>query len=304
MGLIKTAINEGKLVMDHLRRRIETEGRDSAGDDGGVDVLIVGSGPAGLSAALSAHQFGLKYLVLEAGEIAATIRQYPRHKFLMSEPVSMPLYGNLYVADGSKDALLTVWETIISNTGVRIQTNERVTGVKRNGGNFLVSTPAREYQARHVVLAMGKRGTPRRLGVPGEDRSKVSYRLIEAETYEGKDVLVVGGGDSAVEAALALTRDGRNRVTVSYRGSTFQRARDRNQTRLQEAEQQRNVRVLRNSHVIEIGESTVRLNADGKEMEIPNDFVFVLIGGESPEEFLKKTGVEIVEKAIATWSFS
>jgi thioredoxin reductase len=179
-----------------------------------------------------------------------------------------------------------------------------VTGVKRNGGNFLVSTPAREYQARHVVLAMGKRGTPRRLGVPGEDRSKVSYRLIEAETYEGKDVLVVGGGDSAVEAALALTRDGRNRVTVSYRGSTFQRARDRNQTRLQEAEQQRNVRVLRNSHVIEIGESTVRLNADGKEMEIPNDFVFVLIGGESPEEFLKKTGVEIVEKAIATWSFS
>lgn len=304
MGLIKTAINEGKLVMDHLKQRIETEGRDSAGRVGEADVLIVGSGPAGLSAALSAHQFGLKYLVLEAGEIAATIRQYPRHKFLMSEPLAMPLYGNLFVADGSKDALLAVWETIISNTGVRVQTNERVTGVRRNGGNFLVSTPAREYKARYVVLAMGKRGTPRRLGVPGEDRSKVSYRLIEAETYEGKDILVVGGGDSAVEAALALTRDGRNRVTVSYRGSTFQRARDRNQARLQEAEQQWTARVLRNSHVIEIGETTVRLNADGKETEIPNDFIFVLIGGESPEEFLKRTGVEIVEKAVGTWAFS
>jgi len=301
MGLIKSAINEGKLVMDRLKQRIETEPH---GPDGEVDVVIVGSGPAGLSAALSAHEFGMKYLVLEAGEIAATIRQYPRHKFLMSEPVTMPLYGKLYVADGSKETLLSEWEKIISNTGVRVQTNERVTGVRKNGGHFLVSTALREYKARYVVLAMGKRGTPRRLGVPGEDRSKVSYRLIEAETYEGKDILVVGGGDSAIEAALALTRDSRNRVTLSYRGSAFHRARDRNQTRLLEAEQQRKLCLIRNSHVVEITESTVRLSAEAHEMDIPNDFVFVLIGGESPEEFLKKTGVEIVEKSLASFSFS
>ncbi len=306
MGLIKTAINEGKLVIDHLRQRIEADARvaDNPDTHDASDVLIVGSGPAGLSAALSAHQFGLNYTVLEAGEIASTIRQYPRHKFLMSEPVSMPLYGNLYVADGTKESLLTVWETIVSNTGVRIRTNERVTSVRKNGSGFVIGTPAKEYRARYVVLALGKRGTPRRLGIPGEDLPKVSYRLIEAETYEGKNILVVGGGDSAIEAALAVSRDGRNRVTLSYRGENFQRARERNRARLEEAEQKGIVEVMRNSQVAQICPDSVRMSRPSGESDMPNDFVFVLIGGESPEEFLRKTGVEIVEKAVANLDFN
>ncbi|HTK96238.1 MAG TPA: NAD(P)-binding domain-containing protein, partial [Terriglobales bacterium] len=192
MGLIKTAVNEGKLVIDHLRRRPAAP----AAEGDVYDVAIVGAGPAGLSASLTAQQYGLRYVTLEQGEIASTIRQYPRQKFLMAEPIEIPLYGPLYVGDGSKEALLAVWETIIANTGVQIRTNERVESVQKNSAGFHVLTPKGDYRARHVVLALGKRGSPRKLDVSGEELPKVAYRLIEADTYEGKDIVVVGGGDS------------------------------------------------------------------------------------------------------------
>lgn len=305
MGLIKSAINEGKLVIDHLKARLEAERTGASRSALGTsspdlwDLAIVGAGPAGLSASLTAHQYGLRYLTLEQGEIAATIRHYPRQKFLMAEPVEIPLYGSLYVADGTKETLLSVWETILANTGVKVQTKERVERVQRNGEGFHLATPKGLYLARHVVLAMGRRGTPRRLGVPGEDLAKVSYRLIEAETYEDRDVLVVGGGDSAIEAALALSRSGKNRVTLSHRGDTFHRARERNQQRLETAEKVRGVQVLRSSNVVEIRDDSVTLDCGGARSEIPNHFVFVLVGGESPEDFLRKIGIEIVEKALS-----
>jgi thioredoxin reductase (NADPH) len=301
MGLIKTAINEGRLVVDYIGRNLVGQapaagGLQPAAPEPTYDLIIVGAGPAGLSASLAAHQQQLQYLTLEQGEIASTIRQYPRHKFLMAEPIEMPLYGSLYITDTTKESLLSVWETIIANTGVRIQTNSRVTAIRRAGGCFEVESATGVHCGRHVVLAIGKRGSPRRLGVPGEDLGKVAYRLIEADSYEGKDVLVVGGGDSAIEAALALSRHARNRVTLSYRGDSFRRARDRNQSALAEAESARLVRVLRNSSLREI-----RLNAvvlDTNEA-FPNDYVFVLIGGVAPDEFLQKIGVEIVEKSLA-----
>ncbi|MFB3921314.1 MAG: NAD(P)-binding domain-containing protein [Terriglobia bacterium] len=298
MGLIKTAINEGKLAIDHVRARLEAM-RAAAGAAPGVfDVAIIGAGPAGLSASLTAHQHGLNYATFEQGEVAATIRQYPRQKFLMAEPVELPLYGSLYVADGTKEALLAVWETILQNTGVRVRTNERVEQIVREGESFQITTPRGSYTARHVLLALGKRGTPRRLGVPGEDLAKVSYRLIEAETYQRKNLLVVGGGDSAIEAALALSRAGANNVTLSYRGENFKRARERNQQSLEAAAREGKLRLLRNSQVVAIRPDSVTLDSDGAVGDLPNDYTFVLIGGESPEEFLRKTGVEIVEKAL------
>lgn len=302
MGLIKTAINEGKLVMDYVQRRLEQQkgsvGFQQAPGDA-FDVAIIGAGPAGLSASLSAQQHELRYLTLEQGETAATIRNYPRHKFLMAEPIDIPLYGSLYVADGTKESLLAVWDTIIQNTGVQIRTNERLERVQRNGAGFHVESARGKYYARYVVLALGRRGNARKLGAPGEELCKVSYRLIEAETYEGKDILVVGGGDSAVEAAVALGRGGRNRVTLSYRGDSFQRVRERNRAHLETAESEGHLQVLRKSQVKEIRENSVLLDVEGGAAEIANDYVFVLIGGESPEEFLRRTGVEIVEKSLA-----
>ncbi|MFZ5929144.1 MAG: NAD(P)-binding domain-containing protein [Acidobacteriota bacterium] len=298
MGLIKTSINEGRLAADEAAARIACGG---GAPEGAWDVIVVGAGPAGLNAALTLHQKGIRYLVLEQGEIASTIRNYPRHKFLMAEPIEMPLYGSLYIADSTKESLLQVWETIIANTGVQIRTNTRVDSIQRDGaaGLFRVGTPAGEFAARLVILAIGRRGTPRRLGVPGEEQSHVAYRLIEAESYEGRAVLVAGGGDSALEAALALSRGGRNRVTLVHRSETFDRARERNREALAKAEQEGRVTVLRKARVKEIGRTAVLVDCGGAVQEVAAEYVFVLVGGESPEEFLRKAGVEIVEKEVA-----
>jgi thioredoxin reductase len=294
MGLIKTAINEGRLAVDYIRASVQPPSTN-----GKYDVAIVGAGPAGLSASLTALQHGMKYVTLEQGDIASTIRQYPRQKFLMAEPIEMPLYGSLYVADGTKETLLGVWEVIVANTGVQVQTNEKVEGIRKaEDGSFLLTTAKGSYTARNVILAMGKRGTPHTFEVPGADLSKVTYRLIEAESYEDRDILVVGGGDSAVEAALALSRSGRNRVMLSYRGSEFKRLRERNLDQLNAAETSGQCRVLRNSNLVEVRPDSVVLDADGKVIEVKNDYVLGLIGGESPESFLRKVGVEIVEKTV------
>ncbi len=312
MGLIKTAINEGRLAVDSIKRRLEAGGNWSPPEvdhgekivpatvfKGPYDVIIVGAGPAGLSASLTALQHGLHYLTLEQGEIASAIRNYPRHKFLMAEPTEMPLYGNLYIGDGTKESLLKVWEAIVANTGVRIQTQERVESICRTGALLQVETAKSTYETSYVVLALGKRGTPKKLGVPGEELSKVSYRLIEADSYTDDDILVVGGGDSAIEAALALSKAGKNRVTLSYRGRSFDRARERNRNALAEAETLGRITALRESNVMEIRPESAVLKAQGGEVTLPNQFVFLLIGGESPEAFLRKVGIEMVEKVIA-----
>ena len=296
LGLIKTAVNEGKLVVDHLRDRLNSAGGEKGSDV--YDVAIVGAGPAGLSASLTAQQYGLRYITLEQGEIASTIRQYPRQKFLMAEPIQIPLYGTLYVGDGTKEALLAVWETIIANTGVQIRTNEKVEVVRKNASSFHVKTTRDEYLARYVVLALGKQGSPRKLGVEGEDLPKLSYKLIEADSYCGKNILVVGGGDSAVEAALALSRSAKNNVVLSYRGGSFQRARERNCDHLLQAQREGRLRVMLNSVVERITPEEVIVRDSLGQSSFHNDFVFALIGGEAPEEFLQKIGIDIVEKAI------
>jgi putative YpdA family bacillithiol system oxidoreductase len=298
-GLIKTAINEGKLVIDHLRSRIPP---GQPAEESLYDVAIIGAGPAGLSASLAAQQYGLRYVTLEQGEIASTIRQYPRQKFLMAEPIEIPLYGNLYVGDGTKEALLSVWETIINNTGVKVHTNERVDSIRRNSSGFHVDTGKADYRARFVVLALGKRGTPRKLGVPGEELAKVSYRLIEADSYEDKKIVVVGGGDSAIEAALALSRSGKNQVALCHRSANFQRARQRNREQIEASAASGKIQVLYNARVKEVQPDRVIIDLGSEFKTLSNDFVFVLIGGETPDEFLQKTGIEIVEKSVTAVS--
>jgi thioredoxin reductase (NADPH) len=296
IGLIKNSINEGKLVIDHLKQRLGANGAKGGIDT--YDVIIVGCGPAGLSASLAAHEYGLRYLTFEQDEIAATIRHYPRHKLVFAEPIEMPLFGNLYMADSSKESLVDTWDRIIRDTDVRIQTNTRVESVQRFGDCLRVETTRGEYPARAVVLATGKRGSPRQMGVPGEDSAKVAYRLIEAETYSDQDILVVGGGDSAVECAVALAKGGRNRVALSYRGDALSRPKQRNQMQLATAEMEKRIRILLRSQVLEVRPQSVLIQQEGNTFELPNSYVFVLIGGQSPEVFLRGIGIEIVEKAL------
>jgi putative YpdA family bacillithiol system oxidoreductase len=262
------------------------------------DVIVVGSGPAGLSAGLTAHEAGLEYLVLEQGSLSDTIHRYPRHKLLMAEPVRVPLYGNLWIADTSKESLLKVWQTIIEKTGLKVHTGCRVSEVLKRDDTFEVHADDGVYRARCVVLALGRRGTPRRLGVPGEELTKVFYDIVEMEAFAGSRVLVVGGGDSAVEAAVGLANQKGTEVTLSYRGDALQRVKDRNRLRIEQEIARGRIRARYRSQVREIRADGVGLEADGRVEILPNDYVIVRIGGDPPHEFLRRAGVRMIEKEI------
>jgi thioredoxin reductase (NADPH) len=295
-GLIKNAINEGKIAMEHVAQRVAAAPA-RAGDV--LDVIIVGSGPAGLSAGLTAHRAGLRYLVLEQGTLSDSIQRYPRHKVLMAEPVRVPLYGDLWVADTSKESLLQVWQAVVDRTGLRIRTGWRAAGVAKEDGVFTVSSEAETVRARHVILALGRRGTPRRLGVPGEELPRVFYDIVEMEAFAGARVLVVGGGDSAVESALGLANQKGTEVTLAYRGEAFARIKARNRAKLEAEVARGRLRLALRSEVREIRVGAAVLEVSGERREVPNDYVIIRIGGEPPHEFLRRAGVRIVEKEIA-----
>ena len=297
-GLIKNAINEGKLAVEHVGRAIASDRRGGGTMADTFDVAIVGSGPAGLSAGLQAITLGLRYVVLEQGSISDTVRKYPRHKVLLAEPVRVPLYGDLWVADTSKESLIAMWERIVSNTGLRVTTSHRVERIERAHTHFRLATPNGEFRARRVVLAMGRRGTPRRLGVPGEDLDKVFYDIVEMEAFAGRRMLVVGGGDSAIESALGLANQQGTEVTLSYRGDRFARVKDRNRDKLDRAIAGGRVRLMLQSEVREIRRDVVVIDTGGDATIIPNDFVVIRIGGEAPYAFLERLGVRIVQKDV------
>lgn len=297
-GLIKNAVNEGKLASEHIAAELPPCEARTTGDADTYDVVIVGSGPAGLSAALEAHRSGLKYQVLEQGTLADSVRKYPRHKLLFAEPLTVPLYGDLWVADGSKESLLQIWETIVANTGLHVRTGQRVESIVRSGDVFRVASSSYECHARRVVLALGRRGTPRRLGVPGEETGKVFYDIAEMEDFKGRRVLVVGGGDSAIESALGLANQPDTTVHLSYRGEDFARAKERNRDKIAVALEQGRVTPLFKSQVREVRGDVVILDVDGQSMILPNDDVIVRIGGDAPYTFLQQLGIRIVQKDV------
>jgi thioredoxin reductase len=308
-GLIKNAINEGRIAVEHVARVLAAgrplrtvdagPGGDGPDSVGPCDLLVVGSGPAGLSAALEAQRLGLRCVVLEQGSISDTIRKYPRRKLLLAEPARVRLYGGLWVSDASKEELLVVWETIIARAGLRARTGERVESLESDGVLFRVRTPGTEYQARNVLLAMGRRGTPRRLGVPGEELEKALYDIVEMESFAGCRMLVVGGGDSALESAIGLAGQPDTTVTLSYRGQEFPRVKERNREKLEAAIAADRVELLLGSRLVEIRPGVVALDCGGMPRLIPNDYVVVRIGGEPPYPFLERCGVRIVTKEIA-----
>jgi thioredoxin reductase (NADPH) len=291
MGLIKNAIVQGTGVAEEIAKRR----RPGAGV---LDLVIIGAGPAGLATGLKAKEMGLRYCLLEQGDVGGTILQYPRRKIVMTSPVEIPLWGTLRLRETSKESMLQVWEKILEKTSLEVRTHEKVVDIQADGDSYRVVSSRGQYPARHIVLALGRRGTPRKLGVEGEGLEKVTYRLIDASSYQKCDVLVVGGGDSAVEAAVALALQGSNRVTLSYRQKEFTRIKSRNLAHLQEQSRKGTIGSLLESHVASIGAHSVVIETPGGRKELRNDAVIISIGGEMPFQFLERLGVAFHREAV------
>lgn len=256
-------------------------------------VLIVGAGPAGLAATVAARKAELDYVTLDQESMGGTVLQYPRHKIVMTRAIELPLYGRLKLSSVQKEDLLALWHDIVAQTGVSIRERQRVQTVTRGAdGVFDVVTSEGTLRTQRVVLAMGRRGSPRKLDIPGEDSAKVTYRLLEPENYRDKRCLVVGGGDAGVEAAIALAEAGAS-VHLAHRGQVFDRIKAKNQGRLDEALAASRLEVLYSTRPLTIGADSVQIEVAGAARELPNDYVLVFAGGVLPTAFLEAAGVKI-----------
>jgi len=291
LALIKNAVNQGRDCIDNISNRGTALGARRSMPDV-FDVLIVGAGPAGISASLRAAERKLNYITVDEGEMGGTVAKYPRQKLVMTSPVEFPMYGKFKKTELSKEELIEFWNKVLKRADFKFRKGEKVEDIKKGeDGIFVVATTKAQYRAHTVVLAIGKSGSPRKLGVKGEELPKVMYRLIEADHYVNKRILVVGGGDSAIEAAMGLAHQVGNQVTLSYRKEAFSRLKERNAQRIQECLRKGKIKVVFDSNPVEFKQDAVVLDVQGKLQQIPNDFVWIFAGGEPPTAFLKKIGV-------------
>jgi thioredoxin reductase (NADPH) len=292
LALIKNAINQGRECIDVISGRLAAAGVQTPASDV-YQVCIIGAGPAGISASLQAIERKLTYITLEQDEqVGGTVAKYPRQKLVMTSPVQLPMYGNFRKLELSKEDLLALWSRIFQRADFKVQRGEKVENIQKDSeGIFTILTTKGRYRAQAVVLALGRHGTPRKLGIRGEELPKVMYSLIEAEAYVGKKILVVGGGDSAIEAAMGLAHQRGNEVTLSYRKGSFSRIKERNALRMEECIRSGKVHVLFNSNPKEIREKSVILATGNQTLELPNDYVWIFAGGVPPNAFLEKIGI-------------
>lgn len=291
LALIKNAVNQGRDSLDTITRRLRTAAF-GAPLRGVYDVLIVGAGPAGISASLRAIENKLSYLTLERDEVGGTVAKFPRQKLVMTSPVQFPTYGKFKKTELSKEQLLAFWDMVLNRADFNVCTDANVEDIRKSkDGIFTVITGTNQYRARAVVLALGRAGTPRKLGVKGEELPKVMYRLLEADHYTGKKILVVGGGDSAIEAAMGLACQAGNEVTLSYRKLAFHRIKERNAQRIEEQMRLGKLKVIFESVPVEFRRESVILSVRGQLQILPNDFVWIFAGGAPPTDFLKKIGI-------------
>jgi thioredoxin reductase (NADPH) len=292
LALIKNAINQGRDCVDTIAERISTLRASST--PGVLDLLIVGAGPAGISASLRAIEKKLSYVTIEQDEIGGTVAKYPRQKLVMTSPVEFPLHGKFKKLELSKEELIAFWKSVLGRVDFKVHTGEKIEDIRKGeDGVFTVVSSKETYQARAIILCIGKSGNPRKLGVKGEELPKVMYRLIETDHFINKQILVVGGGDSAVEAAMGLANQTGNKVTLSYRKEAFARIKERNAGRIQEYMRSGKVTVLFNSMPTEFRSDSAVLEINGQSHVIPNDFVWIFAGGEPPRAFLEKIGVQL-----------
>ena len=292
MGLIKNAIEQGRQAIGHAAQAAR---RVSAPDDE-LDVAIVGCGPAGIAASLGALERKLRFVTLDQSSMGGTVAHFPRGKVVMTAPATLPIVGTVKFGEVSKESLLAFWEKVLADTGLQPRFEEQVTAIERTEGVFTLTTPKGRYRARTVLLAIGRRGTPRTLDVPGEELDKVVYRLIDPEQYAGRRVLVVGGGDSALEAAVQLSEQPGTEVTLSYRSKAYARARAKNRDRMIAAVAAGRVRELLGSEVAAIERDRVTLRQGETELVLANDIVIVCAGGVLPTQFLRDIGIAVETK--------
>ncbi|MGA2623347.1 MAG: NAD(P)-binding domain-containing protein [Bacteroidota bacterium] len=288
IGLIRNALDQGVKAIEHIASRPRHD------SDVSYDVAIVGAGPAGIGAALGARQHGLRHIVLEQDDIGGSILHYPRQKLVLTSPVELPLYGKLNAREIGKEELLETILSLVERFRLNIKSHCRIEMIMKESHAFRLQAKDERFSASYVILALGRRGSPRKLSVPGERLPKVFYRLIEAEAFVQKRLLVVGGGDSAIEAAVGLARQKGTTVALSYRREEFVRLKEKNEERILEMMKAGTVNVMFGSEVVEIRMDSVLVkDKDNVIQTLPNDFVFVFAGGELPAEFLAKIGVKL-----------
>jgi thioredoxin reductase/Pyruvate/2-oxoacid:ferredoxin oxidoreductase delta subunit len=289
MGLIKNAVEQGKQAVENIVRSLDRSIRER------FDLIIVGAGPAGISASLVAKKHNLKFLTLEQDSLGGTVFTFPRSKIVMTSPMDLPLYGKVKMKETSKEQLLELWNKVLNINSIQIKEYKKVEKIVPESGGFIIYTKDEEdYHTQKVLLAIGRRGSPRKLNIPGENLPKVAYRLLEPELIKEKNIVVVGGGDSAVESALLLSEN--NNVILSYRKDTFLRLKQKNKVRFDDAVKSKKIDVLLNSNLMEINEGNVIIRIEDKNVILKNDLVYIFAGGELPAGFLKNAGIEITRK--------
>jgi thioredoxin reductase len=291
MGLIKNAVEQGTKAMENIIKNLPKISSSK------YDVIIVGAGPAGIAASLTAAKCNKKFLTLEQDSLGGTVFTFPRQKIVMTSPMDLPLHGKVKLIETSKSELLDLWNDVLTKNQISINENEKVIKIIKYEDHFEVITTQGKYTTSSILLSIGRRGSPRKLGVPGEEKEKVAYRLLEPELIKNRKILVVGGGDSAIESALLLSEDGTNQVTLSYRSASFNRIKPANLQRIVSAQKKSIVNIIYESNLLAIEDNEVKLKLKNEStICIQNDLVYIFAGGELPNKFLEKIGVKITKK--------
>ena len=285
LALIRNAVNQGARVADSIQSRLN-------GSIPSQPIVVVGAGPAGLSCSISLMELGLPVILIDQSDPGGTILQYPRRKLVMVQPIQMPGYGEMNNSEYSKEELLEIWDKIFESHSPDFRKGHQLHAIHKNEAEYRIETNAGEFSTEHIVLALGRRGTPRKLEIPGETLSKVAYKLMDAETYQNKRILVVGGGDSAVEAAVGLGQQTGNTVTLSYRKKGFARIKTRNDEQVAKAVKNGWINILYESTVDSVHEDHVIVNYLGEKKKVPNDYVFIFAGGIPPFKLMNSIGIQ------------
>lgn len=291
MGLIRNAVEQGRQAVENIAKSARRNHSAT------YDLIIVGSGPTGISGSLTARKHGLNFLLLEQETLGGAVFSFPRKKIVMTSPMDLSLVGKVKLFETSKSELLDLWQTALHKNNITVNENSKVESIIPEDNIIKVTTLNGEvFSASSVLLAIGRRGTPRKLNIPGEDKEKVAYRLLEPEDLSGQNIVVVGGGDSAIESALLLADQ--NHVTLSYRNEVFNRIKPKNSKAILEAVEAGKIQVLMKSNLVSIEDEFVDImTPDGVEpVKMKNDLVYIFAGGELPTQFLEKAGIIITRK--------